>query len=251
MGKINDFNISKKKADFEKLFTKENDKFRGFVCSNIIELRKEAFNDTIYQDKQTEQYMILATITNLSIQTIRNIEAGRDNFTFESLMRLCAVYEMPPQYIMKSGGTDEYRRVGRKNTFSSTKVRHNIASVGWKEISFYFEGETPVMRKTDGSLRVFEEGDTIELKGDHFGSFFLTFHIDENGKQYIFHNYINTQTFRTIGLKFQTKMGLDYLAYPICSSVLTISWNAATKFSMVTSKDSSRNFEKYKKEADI
>ena len=251
MAKINDYNLALKKEEFEKRFIKEHGKFRNFICNNIIELRKEAFFDTIYENKITEQYMVLANITNLSIQTIRNIESGKENFTFESLMRLSAVYDMPPYYMMRTGGTDEFRRNQKKNRYSSTKLRHNIASIGWKEISFYFEGITPVMKKTDGSLRVFEDDDTIELTGDAFGSFFLTFFVDANGKRHIFHNYINTPHFRTIGVKMQTEIALDYLAYPICSSVLTISWNESMKFAMKITKDETRGFEKYKKEADI
>lgn len=252
MGKrINDYNIDEKRKKFERRFNTEHDKFRTFTANNLRDLRFDAFKGTVYEHSAPEQFNIVSVVTGLSVNTLRKIESGKENFTYESFLRLSCFYDMPPHFIVKSGGAEEYKKQQRSDSFSSTKLRNNIASVGWKEVAVYFDGGTPVMRKTDGSTRVFEVDDTIILQGNSFNEFRLTFFVGEDGKQAIFHHVINNETFRTIGLKQITSMNIDFIGYPVCSSVLTLCWKDDLRFTMAVKKEPQVGIKNYLKDAGI
>jgi len=230
---ITDDNIGGLRKKFDKEFESNLPKFRGFICKNLTELRERRFSTTIYKGRPHEQLLKIADVCGISYPTIKKVESGVENFTIETLLRLLQFYDIPPKYIMYPKGIDEYQEFQKPTvSWASTKLSDNIAHVGWKEVSFYFDGTTPVMKKTDGTIRDFLPNDTVVFDGSLFKSFKLTFDVDENGKTAIFHNIINTQSFRTIGLKTLSTMNLDYAGYPVCSTVLTLCWLDEFTFKM-------------------
>jgi transcriptional regulator with XRE-family HTH domain len=247
---ITDNNIEGLRKKFDCEFETNLAKFRTFVCGNLIELREKRFANTIYKGRPHEQQLKMADICGISANTIKKIESGDENFTFESLLRVLQFHDVPPKYIMYPRGIEEYRKLQRSDSWASTKIKDNIAHVGWKEVSFYFDGNNPVMRKTDGTLRPFEIGDSVVFEGSLFRSFRLTFHENEDSKCTIFHNIINNQSFRTVGLKMLSTIAPEYSGYPVCSSVLTLCWLDEFAFTMEVKRDG-KGIEYYLRQAGI
>jgi transcriptional regulator with XRE-family HTH domain len=234
---VTDNNIEGLRKRFDKEFELNLHKFKHFICKNLTELREHKFANTIYKGRPHEQFNKMADICGISANTIKKIESGKENFTIDSLFRLLQFHGIPPKYIMYPRGIEEYRALERNDEWSSTKIGNNIAHAGWKEVSFYFDENVPVMKKTDGTLRPFEIGQTVIFEGSLFKSFRLTFHANEKGQCAILHNIINNQSFRTVGLKMLGSMDQELTGFPVCSSVLTLCWLDEFTFTMEIRQD--------------
>lgn len=231
-------NLDDVRKRFEKFYTKTAKDAREIVAANIIYAREFVFFDTPMHKKVTQQLRYIAAISGVHEQTIRRLERGSENITIDSIARICSVFKIELGYMFIDGGAKLFLDEMMKEKIIPTSLKKKVFTSDHKEVIFYWDGDVPTMRKTDGSIRQFDLDDCVVWK-KHVGSEFIVSFIKDGKHKCIMHHHLYQPNFRVIGVQYHEQMKSDWIIFDrVCSSVLFVSWNrsVAPQYDVIKSR---------------
>jgi transcriptional regulator with XRE-family HTH domain len=243
MKTLTPFKLSSAAKNFAETFDANSKNTKAVIAANLIRLRNIYFSKTIWLGNDRKQMEIISQVTGISYGTLIRIESPEENYTIDTLNRVCAFYNMPLKYIFFAKGIDEFiefeNNKGKIRKEAHAKLKNMYAQIEWKQLVFYFDNGVPTMLLTNGiKKRTFPNECTLYFTGSGAFKHFSVSFMKTDKHEMIYHDVVTTKDFYSKGIKQTEKLSNDGLLSPHCSSVLTVSFTPDVN----TKLDSIRQF---------
>jgi transcriptional regulator with XRE-family HTH domain len=229
MKTISPYKLSSAAKQFAETFEANSKNQKAIICTNLERLRGIYFSKTIWIGNDRKQLEVISQVTGISVGTLNRLESPDENFTIDTLARVCSFYNMPMKYIFFSKGIDEYiefeKNKGKLRREAHAKLKNMYAQIEWKQLVFYYDNGVPTMLLTNGvKKRTFQNECTLYFTGAGSFKHFAVSFMKTDRHEMIYHDTVTTKDFYSKGIKQSEKLSDDGLLSPHCSSVLTIAF---------------------------
>lgn len=229
MKTISPYKLSNAAKQFAETFESNSKSQKAIISANLIRLRGIYFSKTIWIGNERKQLEVIGQVTGISYGTLCRLESPEENFTIDTLSRVCAFYNMPMKYIFFSKGIDEFiefeKNKGKPRREASAKLKNMYAQIEWKQLVFYYDNGVPTMLLTNGiKKRTFQNECTLYFTGSGSFKHFAVSFMKTDQHEMIYHDVTTTKDFYSKGIKQTEKLSNEGILSPHCSSVLMISF---------------------------
>lgn len=187
MAKRNIYRLELYKAGFEKRLDKFNDAIQKILHENLVVLRNLLFD--AHKIAHTSQKTLLAIGLGLNPSTIIKLEddlqnKGAINFSFQTIMRIAAFYNVPVSVLFMKNGAANYVGLDKKHMSAlfvkadesdKSTLRKDIRLIKnrVKQLTFYTTENRAFFKQPMGKIVELKLNSTVELKVNENYTFYI------------------------------------------------------------------------------
>lgn len=187
MAKRSIYRLEAYKSGFDKRLTKFNDAIQKILHENLVVLRNLLFE--AHKLAHTSQKTLLALSLGLNPSTIIKLEddlknKGSINFSFQTIMRVAAFYNVPVSVLLMKNGAANYLGLDKRHMSAllvradesdKSTLRKDIRLIKnrVKQLTFYTTENRAFFKQPMGKIIELKLNSTVELKIDESYTFYI------------------------------------------------------------------------------